>query len=147
MSLLGLPLDILTFLPAYFDNLRTLIQLQATCRALYAALERISPRTILALAVRSDFKQSKAWGSRPWVHTLALAVAGQVSDWAVGDLARTTRLQGAFQHGSRGILMLALEVAGLTLADLRDLCVDDSSSNSGPGPYMENYSSPAGGHA
>ncbi|KAH7026459.1 uncharacterized protein B0I36DRAFT_330693 [Microdochium trichocladiopsis] len=124
MALLDLPVEILLLLPAHLHDLRALISLKSTCRALHVALEQTLPNTILRLAVQSDPRLLKAKRTRPSTHTLALAVAGQVSDWAIGNISRTERLQRAFLQGSRGILMLGLEMAGLSLAELRVLCGD-----------------------
>ncbi|KXJ92028.1 hypothetical protein Micbo1qcDRAFT_204059 [Microdochium bolleyi] len=131
--LLDLPLDILFLLPAYLDDIRALVRLKRTCKALHLIFRQTLPRTILRLVARSpDAGQLlQACGqTRPLAHILALAVARQVADWAVGDPLRTARLRGAFAAGSRGILELGLDVAGLTLAEVRELYWSDSGSSS-----------------
>ncbi|KAJ1333847.1 hypothetical protein MN608_03844 [Microdochium nivale] len=129
--ILDLPLDIIFLLPAYFDDIRTLLRLQQTCRPLYSALEQTLPNTILHLVVRSSGAGQLLQAcrrTRPLAHVLALAVARQVADWAAGDGSRTARLRHAFAAGSRGILELGLDVAGLTLAEVTELCCLDGKS-------------------
>lgn len=124
MPFLDLPIDILLLLPDFMDGLDTLCNLQATCKALYKTFESTRPNTVLRLlARRADAsRRSSLRQGPPLAHVLALAVAGQVADWAIGSEARTARLRLAFRAGPLGILRLGLEVAGMSLADAKVFC-------------------------
>ncbi|GAB1201136.1 hypothetical protein APSETT444_010523 [Aspergillus pseudonomiae] len=114
MSLDALPNEILCLLPLYIDNIETFTNAAASCRRLRDCLYTAHPNTILRLAAAS----APTFFS-PHPHFLVAATARQVSDWALGNEARTSDLRRAFQGGIDSLYEFCLQRAGLTLEDIR----------------------------
>lgn len=58
---------------------------------------------------------------RPNPHFLVAATARQLSEWASLSPANLLQLRDAFRRGTQGVLDLALQHAGLTMARIREL--------------------------
>ncbi|KAH8805351.1 hypothetical protein F5884DRAFT_444981 [Xylogone sp. PMI_703] len=116
MQLLELPNDILCLLPDYISNIEDYTNAASTCRALRNAFATAKPSTILRLA-----KDSAPTFFSPHPYFLVMATARQVAEWAIGNESRTAKLHEAFQGGIWGLFDLCVEVAGLTMENIRRL--------------------------
>ena len=115
-SLVSLPQDILLSLPLYLRDIEDFVNLTSTCRVLSSLSVNTSPRVILHLAAAA----SRVF-FRPSPHFLAAATARQLSQWASLSPANTNELRDAFRGGMQGVLDLALQHAGLSMARIREL--------------------------
>ncbi|GAD96281.1 conserved hypothetical protein [Paecilomyces variotii No. 5] len=120
MSLLDLPNELLASLPCYLDNIESFMNMASSCRRLRENFAKTSPRTILQLAAAS----APTFFS-PHPHFLVMAVARQVSDWAIKGKENTRKFREALQGGIEGFYDFCInseEVkAGLTMDDIRRL--------------------------
>ncbi|KAJ7644323.1 hypothetical protein FB45DRAFT_897535 [Roridomyces roridus] len=116
MALVELPAELLIDFPQYLHSLEDLLSLFSTCRTLYNACSNPDPKIIPHLAA-----QSGRVFFRPHPHLLILATARQVADWAVQADDRRYRLEVAIHGGVDKLLELALDVAQLTMDDIRRL--------------------------
>ncbi|KAJ7164682.1 hypothetical protein C8R43DRAFT_1061882 [Mycena crocata] len=111
-----LPPELLFNLPAYLHNIEDLLSLSLTCRTLYRTCANPEPKLVLQLAEKSG-----RTFFRPHPHFLLGATARQLADWAVKDDDHRHLLEVAIQGGVDKLLGLALEVATLTMDDIRRL--------------------------
>ncbi|KAJ7857661.1 hypothetical protein B0H14DRAFT_686750 [Mycena olivaceomarginata] len=112
----ALPAELLLDLPQYLHSIEDLLSLFSTCRALYHACANPSPNTTLRLAANSG-----RVFFRPHPHLLIAATARQLADWAVKEAGHRYLLEVAIQGGVEKLLELAIEVAGLSMDDIRSL--------------------------
>ncbi|KAJ7094062.1 hypothetical protein B0H15DRAFT_748923, partial [Mycena belliarum] len=113
-----IPFELLADLPHYLHSIEDLLSVSSTCRTLYRACTNPTPNDVLRLAA-----QSGRIFFRPHPHILIAATARQVADWAVQADERRYALELAVQGGVEKLLELALYVAGLTMDDVRRLCI------------------------
>ncbi|KAJ7481568.1 hypothetical protein FB451DRAFT_1236432 [Mycena latifolia] len=111
-----LPFELLADLPHFSHSIEELLSLSSTCRTLYRACANPVPKEVLRLAAGSG-----RIFFRPHPHILIAATARQVADWAVQDDDRRYQLELAIHGGVDKLLELALDVAGLTMDDIRRL--------------------------
>ncbi|KAF8208773.1 hypothetical protein K438DRAFT_1812858 [Mycena galopus ATCC 62051] len=116
MSLDTLPPDVLLDLPQYLHSLEDLLSLFSTNRTLYRTCANPSPKIVLRLAADSG-----RVFFRPHPHFLIAATARQLADWAVKEGDRRYLLEVAIQGGVQTLLELAIDVAGLSMDDIRRL--------------------------
>ncbi|KAJ7645610.1 hypothetical protein DFH06DRAFT_590729 [Mycena polygramma] len=116
MSLDTLPAELLINLPNYLHSLEDLCSLFSTSRTLYRACANPEPKVIPRLAASSG-----RVFFRPHPHLLIAATARQVADWAVQHDDRRLLLEQAIQGGVSKLLELAIDVAELTMDDIRNL--------------------------
>ncbi|KAJ6512021.1 hypothetical protein C8R47DRAFT_1064694 [Mycena vitilis] len=116
MSLDTLPAELLINLPTYLHSLEDLCSLFSTSRALHRACANPDPKIIPQLAASSG-----RVFFRPHPHLLIAATARQVADWAVQHDDRRLLLEQAMQGGVDKLLELAVDVAELTMDDIRNL--------------------------
>ncbi|KAJ7644309.1 hypothetical protein FB45DRAFT_1053090 [Roridomyces roridus] len=102
MALVELPAKLLLGFPQYLHSLEDLFSLFSTCRTLYNACSNPDPKTSLA-----SLRDLDAYSF--------------VADWAVQDDDRRYRLEVAIHGGADKLLDLALDVAELTMDDIRRL--------------------------
>ncbi|KAJ6620731.1 hypothetical protein B0H10DRAFT_2020314, partial [Mycena sp. CBHHK59/15] len=114
-----LPPELLLGLPQYLYSIEDLHSLFSTCRTLYRTCSNPDPKYILRLAANSG-----RVFFRPHPHLLIAATARQVADWAVQSDDRRALLEVAVQGGVEKLLELAIDVAGLTLHDIRKMHAD-----------------------
>ncbi|KAF8208776.1 hypothetical protein K438DRAFT_1812863 [Mycena galopus ATCC 62051] len=116
MSLDTLSPDLLLDLPQYLHSLEDLLSLFSTNRTLYRTCANPSPKIVLRLAADSG-----RVFFRPHPHFLIAATARQLADWAVKEDDRRYLLEVAIQGGVQTLLELAVDVAGLSMDDIRRL--------------------------
>ncbi|KAJ6509044.1 hypothetical protein C8R45DRAFT_463599 [Mycena sanguinolenta] len=116
LSLDVLPAEILFDLPKYLHSLEDICSLFSTCRTLYRACANPSPKLVLQLAAGSG-----RIFFRPHPHFLLAATARQLADWAVEENHHRYRLEVAIQGGVEKLFELAIDVAGLSMDDIRRL--------------------------
>ncbi|KAJ7069969.1 hypothetical protein C8F01DRAFT_538956 [Mycena amicta] len=116
MSLDALPPELLLKLPYFVHCIEDLLALSSTSRALYRTCANPSPKLISKLAADSG-----RIFFRPHPHILIAATARQVADWAVQHDEHRFRLEEAIRGGVDKLLELAIDVAGLTMEDIRRL--------------------------
>lgn len=116
MSLLDLPTEVLSTIPLYIRNIEDHMNFGSSCRTLHAVTRDTNPKTILRLAAASAPTFFK-----PHPYFLVMSTARQLSDWAIGNQDRTTKLRQAFQGGIEALYDLCLEHCELTMVDIRQL--------------------------
>ncbi|KAJ7505546.1 hypothetical protein B0H11DRAFT_1979241 [Mycena galericulata] len=116
MTLDKLPPELLLNLPHYLHTIEDLYSLASTSRTLYRTCANPNPKIVLRLAANSG-----RVFFRPHPHFLIAATARQVADWAVEHDDHRYRLELAIQGGVEKLLDLAIDVAGLTMDDIRKL--------------------------
>lgn len=115
-NLLSLPPELLIVLPGYLHTIEDFTHLSSTCRILHTCLSATSPREILRLAKN----QTKTF-FRPAPHFLVAATARQLGDWARHSPENEAEFASRVRDGIWGLLKLALEHCGLTMARIREL--------------------------
>ncbi|KAJ7286114.1 hypothetical protein C8J57DRAFT_1461330 [Mycena rebaudengoi] len=105
MTLDALPAELLMSLPQHLHSVEDLLSLFSTCRALYCSCSDPDPKILPRLVANSG-----RVFFRPHPHFLIAATARKVADWAV-----------AIQGGVEKLLELSLDVATLTMGDIRNL--------------------------
>ncbi|KAJ7286092.1 hypothetical protein C8J57DRAFT_1461317 [Mycena rebaudengoi] len=118
MTLDALPAELLMSLPQHLHSIEDLLSLFSTCRALYRSCSDPDPKILPRLAANSG-----RVFFRPHPHFLIAATARKVADWAVQDDDRRYLLEVAIQGGVEKLLELSLDVATLTIDDIRKLYV------------------------
>ncbi|KAJ7286093.1 hypothetical protein C8J57DRAFT_1708466 [Mycena rebaudengoi] len=118
MTLDALPAELLMSLPQHLHSIEDLLSLFSTCRALYRSCSDPDPKILPRLAANSG-----RVFFRPHPHFLIAATARKVADWAVQDDDRRYLLEAAIQGGVDKLLELSLDVATLTMDDIRKLYV------------------------
>ncbi|KAJ6466491.1 hypothetical protein C8R45DRAFT_1079695 [Mycena sanguinolenta] len=116
MSLDTLPPELLFDLPQYLYTIEDLCSLFSTCRTLYRACSNPNPKIVLRLAADSG-----RIFFRPHPHLLLAATARQLADWAVEEDHHRYRLEVAIHGGVEKLFELAIDVAGLSMDDIRRL--------------------------
>ncbi|KAJ7070020.1 hypothetical protein C8F01DRAFT_1246171 [Mycena amicta] len=116
MLLNVLPLELLLELPSFLDSIEDLLALSSTSRTLYRTCANPRPKVLSKLAAHSG-----RIFFRPHPHILIAATARQVADWAVQHNQCRFHLEEAIRGGVDKLLELAIEVAGLTMEDIRSL--------------------------
>ncbi|KAJ6497680.1 hypothetical protein C8R45DRAFT_135738 [Mycena sanguinolenta] len=116
MSLDTLPAELLLYLPQYLHSIEDLLSLFSTCRTLYRACSNPNPKIVLRLAAASG-----RVFFRPHPHLLLAATARQVADWAVAEDHHRYLLEVAIHGGVDQLFELAIDVAGLSMDDVRRL--------------------------
>lgn len=115
-NVLELPTEILQLLPLFLRDIEDFMNLSSTCRHLREVLEGTSPNQILRLAAAAD-----RTFFRPTPYFLVAATARQVSKWALEDPDNMDKMRKAFKGGIESLHELCLQVAGLTMHDIRRL--------------------------
>ena len=113
-NLLDLPTELIAILPNYLHSLDDHYLLLRTCRTLYMTCANSNAK------LAPDF--AKKYGQpllRPHPHLLLAGTARQIGDWAVQSEQNREELLKAIQSGNDGLLKLAVEVARLSLEDVR----------------------------
>lgn len=113
-NLLALPTELLAILPNYLYSLDDLYSLLRTCRRLYKTCANSNVKCA------PDF--AKRYGQPPLTphpHLLLTGTARQIGDWAVQSEANRQELTNAIQRGNAGLLQLAIDIARLSLEDVR----------------------------
>ena len=104
-----------------FDSLERLNDLYAimlTCKQFNRISHDVKAETISRLALHSG---SYFPALRPVSHFLLVASARRLAEWARAEEARKTRLKATMHGGVTGLVTLALDVAPITLEDVRDV--------------------------
>ncbi|KAJ7134351.1 hypothetical protein C8R44DRAFT_770279 [Mycena epipterygia] len=116
MSLVTLPPELLLNLPFYLYSIEDLCSVFSTCRTLHHACANPDPKVVPRLAANSG-----RVFFRPHPHLLIAATARQVADWAVKHDNHRYLLEVAIHGGVEKLLELAIDVAELTMDDIRRL--------------------------
>ncbi len=116
LTLLDVPVDILSALPDYLANIEDYTNLSSTCRHLKQCMEHATPSAILHLAAA----QSNTF-FRPSPHFLVCATGSQLGKWARQSILNEAILQTRLEKGIDGLMELVLEHCGLTLQRIREL--------------------------
>ena len=114
MQLTDLPAELIANLPDYLHSLDDLHSLISTSRLFYNTCANT------AAAFPPTF--AKKYGQSlfpPHPHLLLAGTARQVADWAVQSEENRQQLYDAITRGNEGLLDLALQVARLSLNDVR----------------------------
>jgi hypothetical protein len=115
-SLQSLPRDILIMLPEFIHNIEDYTNLSSTCRLLRITMATAFPNQILRLAAA----QSNIF-LRPSPLFLLAATARELGNWARQSDENEWELVRRCEDGFPGLMDLALEHCGLTLARIREL--------------------------
>lgn len=113
-NLLSLPPELNILIPNYLHSLDDLYSLIRTCRTFYKTCASSSAQ------LAPDFAEK--YGQPllpPHPHLLLTGTARQIGDWAVRNEDNRRGLSEAIQSGNDGLLKLAIEVARLSLEDVR----------------------------
>ncbi|KAG8532435.1 uncharacterized protein KY384_002312 [Bacidia gigantensis] len=116
LPLLSLPNEILALIPQHFANIEDFKEASSTRSTLRAVFSQTDPNTILRLAASS----SRIF-FRPDPYFLVAATVDQVAAWALRSEDNVRALRRAIRDGVEGLFALCLEVAGLTMQDIRRL--------------------------
>ncbi|KAJ6627902.1 hypothetical protein B0H10DRAFT_1940868 [Mycena sp. CBHHK59/15] len=100
----------------YLHSIEDLHALFSTCRTLYRTCSNPDPKVVPRLAANSG-----RVFFRPHPHLLIAATARQVADWAVQSGTRRGALETAIQNGMEKLLEFMIDVAELTVDDIRKL--------------------------
>ncbi|KAF7351135.1 hypothetical protein MSAN_01676000 [Mycena sanguinolenta] len=116
MSLDMLPLELLFDLLQHLHSIEDLLSLFSTCRTLFRACSNPNPKIVLRLAADSG-----RIFFRPHPHLLLAATARQLADWVVEEEHHRYLLEAAIHGGVEKLFELAIDVAGLSMDDIRRL--------------------------
>ncbi|KAJ7718107.1 hypothetical protein DFH07DRAFT_860517 [Mycena maculata] len=116
MLLTEFPPELLLSLPRYLRSIEDLLSLSSTCRTLYRTCAEPDPKIIPGLVAASG-----RIFFRPHPHFVIAATARQLGDWAVKHDDHRYLLEVAIQGGVEKLLELAIDVAELTMEDIRKL--------------------------
>ncbi|KAG9234410.1 hypothetical protein BJ875DRAFT_504717 [Amylocarpus encephaloides] len=116
MGLIDLPRDVLVSLPDYLDNIEDFTNASSSCRTLRHSFAGTHPNRIIRLAAASS---RVFFRPDPWF--LVAATARQVGQWGLKSQENTEALRDAFRGGIENLKELCIDVAGLTIEDIRRL--------------------------
>ena len=105
-------------LPRYLHDIEDFMNASSSCRKLRETFARTNPKALLGLAAA----QSRVF-FRPDPYFLVAATASQVGKWGLQSKQNTEIVRHAFRGGIEGLFELCVLVAGLTLEDIRRLCL------------------------
>ena len=118
MELVDLPPEILDTVIYHLDSHANVYALSRTCRALYFATAATK------LPFHPNFRRDRY--TLPRDHRFITNIVTQLADWAVESQHHSDELEKAIGDGLDGLLVLATEVAWVTLAEIKEAaCAKD----------------------